>query len=319
MTDQIMNVLISRREEQADGIVVLDLVAPDGAPLPTFQPGAHLDVHVGPGLVRQYSLCGSPSDTRRYRLGILLDPASRGGSAAIHREFREGQQITVSLPRNNFPLSESASHSVLIGGGIGVTPILAMAHHLDRAGTPFDVHYCARERAKAAFLKELAEAPYHERVRLHFDDEGEAQRFVPSRDLPKPAPGTHLYICGPTGFMDWVIAEAGKAGHAATNIHREYFNVEADTAGDAFEVVLSASGKTVQVPSDSTIVKALAGIGVKIEVSCEQGVCGTCLCTVLEGTPDHRDVYLTDDEKEANDQILVCCSRSKTPRLVLDL
>ncbi|MCQ4159888.1 PDR/VanB family oxidoreductase [Roseomonas sp. GC11] len=319
MTEQTLNVLIARREEQAEGIVVLDLVAPDGTPLPAFEAGAHLDVHVGPGLVRQYSLCGSPADTARYRLGILLDPASRGGSAAIHRAFHAGRQVTVSRPRNNFPLSAGAAHSVLIGGGIGVTPILAMAHHLERAGQSFSVHYCARERGKAAFLKELAEAPYHARVHLHFDDEAEAQRFIPARDLPEPAPGTHLYVCGPAGFMDWVIAEAGKAGHAATNIHREYFKAEADMAGGAFEVVLSASGRTVPVPAGSSIVQALAGAGVKIALSCEQGVCGTCLCTVLEGIPDHRDVYLTEEEKAANDQILLCCSRAKTPRLVLDL
>ncbi len=319
MSDATLDLLIARREVQATGIVVLDLVSPIGAALPGFEAGAHLDLHVAPGLVRQYSLCGSTTDRGRYRLGILREAASRGGSAAIHDGFQEGQRVTVSRPRNNFRLDAGAARSVLVGGGIGVTPLLAMADHLDRAGRAFEMHYCARERGRAAFLRELAAAPYRDCVRQHFDDEAEAQRFVPARDLPPPATGTHLYVCGPAGFMAWVIEEAARMGHAEARIHREYFAAAPALAGEAFELVLAASGRSVRVPPDGSIVAALAGIGVTIATSCEQGVCGTCLCTVLDGIPDHRDVYLTEEEKAANDQMLVCCSRSRTPRLVIDL
>jgi len=319
MTEPTMSLVIVSREQQADGVVVLDLVAPDGRTLQPFEPGAHVDVVLGPGLVRQYSLCGSPADRSRYRLGILLAPDSRGGSAEIHRGFRVGEQIRISPPRNLFPLAPDASRSILIGGGIGITPLLAMAYHLHGGGQDFALHYCARERGRAAFLGELEAASFRDLTRLHFDDGVAEQRFDPKRDLPPVLSGTHLYVCGPTGFMDWVIAAARELGYPDTQIHREYFNAEIDREGDAFEVVLRRSERTVSVPSGVTIVKALTEAGIAVEVSCEQGICGTCLCQVLEGTPDHRDGYLTEEERAANDQMLLCCSRAKTPQLVLDL
>ncbi|MBN8875427.1 MAG: oxidoreductase [Rhodospirillales bacterium] len=319
MSDAVLDVQIVRRQVQADGIIVLELVAADGGALPRFEPGAHVDVLVGPDLVRQYSLCSDPARTDRYRLGILLDPASRGGSAAIHAGFREGDRIRIGVPRNNFPLAAGNATSVLLGGGIGITPLLAMAHHLDAAGRPFALHYCARSRGKAAFLEELAAAPYARHVTLHFDDEAAAQRLDPARDLPDPAGGAHLYICGPTGFMDWLIAAARTRGYPEDRIHREYFGAEVDLSGDAFEVVLAGSGRTVPVAAGQSIVAALKAVGVQVAVSCEEGVCGTCICTVLEGVPDHRDSYLTEEEHAANDQMALCCSRAKTPKLVLDL
>ncbi len=319
MTDQTLELRIARREQQAHGIVVFDLVAPDGRALPPFGAGAHVDVHVAPGLVRQYSLCGSPSDTGRYRLGILLDPASRGGSTAIHAGFAEGGTVRVGLPRNQFPLDASAPCSVLIGGGIGVTPVLSMAHQLSESGRDFTLHYCARERDRAAFLPELDATSFRDHVRTHFDDGPAAQRLDPARDLPPPDTGAHLYVCGPTGFMDWVIAEAMGLGYPEARVHREYFTAEVDAGGAGFEVEVASSGQVVAVPDGTTIVQALATLGIKVEVSCEQGICGTCLCTVLDGIPEHRDTYLTDDEKAGNDQVLLCCSRSKSPRLLLDL
>ncbi|MCK8785950.1 PDR/VanB family oxidoreductase [Roseomonas sp. NAR14] len=317
MGDELLEVVIARREEQAAGIVVLDLVPAAGGALPGFEAGAHVDVHVGPGLVRQYSLCGSPADASRYRLGILLDPASRGGSAAIHAGFRAGERLRIGRPRNLFPLADGATRSVLVGGGIGITPMLAMAHALDRAGAEFELHYCARERGRAAFLDELAAAPFQGRTRLHLS--AETGRLVPERDLPPPAPGIHLYVCGPAGFMEEVIAGARRLGYPEPQLHREYFQTEVDTSGDAFEVELAQSGRTVAVAAGQSIVAALAGAGVAVEVSCEQGICGTCLCNVLEGEPDHRDEYLTEEEKAAGDQILLCCSRARSKRLVLDL
>jgi vanillate O-demethylase ferredoxin subunit len=319
MTEQTLDVIVSSRSEPAEGIVVLDLVAEGGASLPGFEPGAHVDVHLGPDLVRQYSICSDPADRSRYQLGVLLAEGSRGGSVAIHQKIHAGDRLRIGVPRNLFPLEPAAAQSILIGGGIGITPLLAMARHCAAAAADFTLHYCARTRAKAAFLDELSAPPLAAYSHLHFDDGDIAQRLVPERDLPAPSAGIHLYICGPSGFMEWVIGEAQRRGYPEAQIHREYFEAEVDTSGGAFEVKLAMSGKSVTVPAGVPIVKALAGIGIKVEVSCEQGICGTCMCTVLEGVPDHRDNYLTDEEKAANDQILVCCSRSKTPTLVLDL
>lgn len=319
MSDSMLYVQITERQKAADDIIVIELVPVDGGTLPPFDPGSHVDVEIEPDLTRQYSLCGDPARSDRYRLGILLDPASRGGSSGAHQRFHVGERIRISPPRNNFPLAKEASATVLLGGGIGVTPLLAMAHHLHTVGLPFMLHYCARSRSRAAFLDELEAAPYADRVRLHFDDGDSSQRLDPVRDFPSPAGGNHLYVCGPTGFMDWVIASACTLGFPDGQVHKEYFGAEVDTGGDAFEVELSRSGKTVQVAAGQSIVAALKAIGIRVEVSCEQGVCGTCLCDVFDGIPDHRDSYLTDDEKAGNDQMMLCCSRAKTPKLVLDL
>ncbi len=322
MNTETLQMVVRRRVEQGQGIVLLDLADADGAALPAFKAGAHVDVHLPAGLVRQYSLCSDPADAHAYRLGVLRDPASRGGSVAVHEHLTEGARVAISAPRNHFPLAEEAQHSVLVGGGIGITPMIAMAYELAAAGRSFELHYCARSQAACAFLDELAAAPFAERVRLHFDDAGDTQRLDLRALLaasPAPQPGTHVYVCGPSGFMDWVIGTASAQGLAQGQIHREYFNAEVDTRGASFEVVAAKSGRSVKVAEGQTIVAALATIGVKLSVSCEEGVCGTCLCTVLEGECDHRDVYLTDEERAANDQILACCSRAKSARLVLDL
>lgn len=319
MSEQLLKVVVRKREEQGDGVVVLDLSDPTGNALPAFAAGAHVDIHVKPGLVRQYSLCGDPANPSVYRLGVLKDPASRGGSLAVHEHLQEGQEVEISVPRNLFPLAADAKRSILIGGGIGVTPMIAMAYALSATASEFELHYCGRGRSRSAFLDELENASFSSNVSTHFDDEAAEQKLDLPAVLGTAQAGVHVYVCGPGGFMDWVIAEAVKAGYADDHIHREYFQVEVDATGAGFEVVASRSGKTVQVAEGQTIVDALASVGIKIEISCEQGVCGTCLCDVLEGEPDHRDVYLTDDEKSANDQILVCCSRAKSKKLVLDI
>lgn len=315
----MMNLLISKREMQSDDIVVLDLVDPDSRTLPAFQPGAHIDIEVEPGLVRQYSLCSDPAERNLYRLGILKSSESRGGSRLIHERFREGELVRAGEPRNLFPLNMDAPQSILVGGGIGVTPMISMAYALYAAGKSFELHYCVRTRSRAAFLQELASAPFAHHVYLHFDDEEEGQRFNAAAHLPDPANGSHVYVCGPAGFMTWLHEQARSRGFREENLHQEFFNAEVSTQGKAFEVVLARSGKSVTVPEGQTIVAALSHIGVRVNVSCEQGICGTCLCTVLSGEPDHRDSYLTDEEKAENDQIMVCCSRSKGPTLVLDL
>ncbi|PWC39438.1 PDR/VanB family oxidoreductase [Azospirillum sp. TSO35-2] len=319
MSEESLTLMVVRRREQGNGVAVLDLARRDGGDLPAFEAGAHIDLHLGADLVRQYSLCGDPADRRVYRLGILRDPNSRGGSVAVHDRLREGTEVIAGAPRNLFPLAGDAAHSILIGGGIGITPMIAMAHALHHQGRSFALHYCVRSRDACAFLDELAEAPFRDRVALHTDDGPAGQRLDLDALFGSAVAGTHVYVCGPTGFMEWVIAGAERLGVPAGRIHREYFQAITDTGGTAFEVVAKRSGKTVQVAAGQTIVEALAGVGIKVKMSCEQGVCGTCLCNVLDGTPDHRDVYLTDEEKADNDQILLCCSRAKSATLVLDL
>lgn len=316
--NELLNVVVHKRELQGDGVVVIDLLLKNGGNLPTFEAGAHVDVHLPSGHTRQYSLCGDPANAAIYRLGVLKDPQSRGGSVGVHNALHEGVAVNISYPRNHFPLDLTANRSILIGGGIGVTPLLAMAYVLKAQGKTFELHYCGRSRSRSAFLDELERSDFADVVFTHFDDEPESKLNLETV-LGQAQEGIHIYTCGPSGFMDWVINIALTVGYPDTQIHREYFQADVDNSGASFEVVAARSGKTVTVAEGQTILQALAGVGIDIEISCEQGVCGTCLCDVIDGEPDHRDVYFTEDEKAANDAILVCCSRSKSPKLVLDI
>jgi len=315
-----LEVRIVRKAIEAVDIVSLELAAADGGALPGFSAGSHIDVEVAPGLVRQYSLCNDPAETHRYLIGVLRDPASRGGSVAVHDRLQQGQVIRISAPRNHFPLVP-ASRSLLFAGGIGVTPILCMAERLAQSGAEFDMHYCARSAERAAFVARIRDAGFAERVFMHYDDGDATQKLDLATVLERADAGTHLYVCGPGGFIDFVTQGAHARGWAPERIHFEYFaGQQVDTSADrAFEVKLASSGKVVTVPASQTVVAALRQAGVTVEVSCEQGVCGTCLTRVLDGQPDHRDNYLTDEEKAANDQFLPCCSRARGPLLVLDL
>ncbi|WP_234194732.1 PDR/VanB family oxidoreductase [Pseudacidovorax sp. NFM-22] len=315
-----LQVRVQRKSQEAEGIVSLELVSADGRPLPGFGAGSHIDVNLPNGLVRQYSLCNSAAERHRYRIAVLREPTSRGGSAAVHDLVKEGDVLTISAPRNHFALHD-APRSLLLAGGIGVTPILCMAQRLATWGADFEMHYCTRSPARTAFREEIAASAFADKVHLHHDDGPEAQKLRVAELLKTPEPGTQIYVCGPGGFIDHVVNTAKANGWPAQQIHLEYFAAAAqDTSGDQpFEVKLTSSGQTYRIPKDQTIVQALRAEGVEIMVSCEQGVCGTCITRVLEGVPDHRDCYLTDDERAANDQFTPCCSRSKTPLLVLDL
>lgn len=318
MSSEIIDVVVKTREDQATDVAVFELGRVDGEPLPAFEAGAHIDVHVTPEIVRQYSLSNAPGAGNTYRLGILKDPQSRGGSEAIHAIFKEGTELQISAPRNHFPLDDTAERSILVGGGIGITPMITMAYALKAAGKPFELHYCCRTRSSAGFIDELC-SEFSDYLQLHFDDLGDEQRFNPETTFQPCDAGTHIYVCGPTGFMDWVINSAKEQGYPSDHVHFEYFNAEVDTSGAAFEVVAAQSGQSVMVEEGQSITEALATIGIKVDVSCEQGVCGTCICDVLEGTPDHKDHFLTEEEREDNDQIVVCCSRAKSDKLVLDI
>jgi vanillate O-demethylase ferredoxin subunit len=316
-----LQVRVARKAVEARDICTFELVAVDGRPLPAFSAGSHVDVQLPGGLTRQYSLANDPTESHRYLIAVLRDAASRGGSAAMHDAVHEGDTLTISVPKNHFPLAHDAKRHLLMAGGIGVTPILCMAERLAMTGADFEMHYCTRSRERTAFHDRIVRSGFAGRVHFHFDDGDAAQKLDIGARLATPQPGTHLYVCGPRGFMDAVLGTARERGWAGANLHFEFFAAEvaADGADAPFEVELASSGRVIVVPRDRTVVQALAAHGVEVQTSCEQGVCGTCLTRVLDGAPDHRDLYLTPQEQAANDQFTPCCSRAKSARLVLDL
>ena len=320
-TAPTLQVRVARKAAEAQDIVTLELVAADGAALPAFSAGSHIDVQLPNGFTRQYSLCNDPQETHRYQIGVLRDAASRGGSAAVHDLVKEGDVLTISAPRNHFGLAHEAKKHLLLAGGIGVTPILCMAERLANTGGDFAMHYATRAPERTAFRQRIAASAFAARVQFHYDNGDAAQKLDLQALLSQPEAGTHLYVCGPKGFMDAVLNTARAAGWPEAQIHYEFFGAEvAKSDSDAsFEIKLASSGRIVMVPKDQTVVQALAAAGVDIMISCEQGVCGTCLTRVLEGVPDHKDSYLTPEEQAANDQFLPCCSRAKTEQLVIDL
>ena len=315
-----IEVKVASKHNEADGICSYELVPTGGCALPAFEAGAHVDVHLPGNLVRQYSLCNPPIETHRYQIGVLRDAGSRGGSEAMHDRIDVGTVLTISAPKNHFPLVE-AKRTLLLAGGIGVTPILAMAETLAAKGAAFEMHYCARSPDKAAFKERLGESHLRDLVHFHYDSGDAAQKLDMAALLANPQAGTHLYVCGPQGFIEYVLGTAKAQGWPQAQLHVEYFSAAAvDTTGDQpFDVKLASSGKVFTVPAGTTVIKVLLDAGVEIPYSCEEGVCGTCLTRVVEGVPDHRDMYLTEEEQAANDQFTPCCSRAKTKLLVLDL
>ena len=315
-----LTVKVLRKKQEALDIASFELVKPDGSALPGFSAGSHIDVQVPGGLTRQYSLCNDAAEQHRYRIAVLRDPVSRGGSTGMHDALKEGDTLQISEPRNHFPLVH-AERTLLFAGGIGVTPLLSMAQRLAHIGADFRMHYCTRSAERTAFRDEIAASAWADRVEFHHDDGDAAQKLQLEQVIAQPHAGTHLYVCGPTGFIDWVLKTAERLGWPKDHVHLEYFGAAPqDTAGDrAFQVKIASSGETYEVAADETVVQALQKHGIEILTSCEQGVCGTCITRVLQGECDHRDLYFTDEEKAQNDQFTPCCSRSKSPVLVLDL
>ena len=306
---------------EATDICTFELVQSNGAALPAFSAGSHIDVHLPGGITRQYSLCNDPAESHRYLIGVLRDPKSRGGSQAMHDAVKEGDSLQISAPKNHFPLAHDARRSLLLAGGIGVTPILCMAERLAIAGSDFEMHYCSRSPDRTAFVSRIQSSNFASRVQFHFDDGDAAQKLDMAALLASPQAGTHLYVCGPKGFMDAALGAARAAGWPESQLHYEFFaaEVEKSDADASFEVKLASSGRVIQIAKNQTVTQALLAAGVEVLTACEQGVCGTCLTRVLDGVPDHKDQYLTPEEQAANDQFTPCCSRSKTPMLVLDL
>ena len=301
----------------ADGVLLFDLRSPDNAPLPEFTPGAHIDLHTRDGLMRSYSLMSDASDRHHYILGIKREVASRGGSAWMHEGVRPGAVLEVSGPRNHFALVEGAPYSVFIAGGIGITPLWSMVQRLRALGRPWELHYRARSRAAAPLLQGLAAFSEQGRVHVSFSDESSGRLDIARvvRDTPAQS---HFYCCGPVSMIE--AFQTACAGIDLDRVHYEYFAPkEAPATGGGFTVRLARSGREIPVAVGQTILESLKACGLDVPSSCQQGVCGACETKVLSGTPDHRDLVLSDAEKEAGQTMMICCSGSLSQMIELDL
>ncbi|HWC82897.1 MAG TPA: PDR/VanB family oxidoreductase [Pseudonocardiaceae bacterium] len=311
-----LDLLVHRKDTVADGVVTLTLRDPAGAALPDWQPGAHLDLVLGPDLVRQYSLCGDPAVRDELRVAVLREPDGRGGSAFVHEKLAEGQRVRIRGPRNHFRLTEAPRY-LFIAGGIGITPIVPMLAAVQARGADWRLLYGGRTRDSMAFRAELAQR-YGERIEVAPQDETGLLDLDTA--LGRPDADTAIYCCGPEPLLAAVQARA--ADWPAGALHVERFTPKPDAdAGPrgSFEVRLAASGRTLEVPEDQSILSVLEQAGVPVLSSCQEGTCGTCETTVLEGVPDHRDSVLTEAEQAVGDAMMICVSRSRTPLLILDL
>lgn len=297
--------------EEAPGVVSCELRAVSGK-LPPCPPGAHVDVHLPNGLVRQYSVVEAGDE--HYRIGVKRDPASRGGSAFMTESLRIRSTLRIGAPRDNFPLAPAGSRVVLIAGGIGITALLPMARSLDATGRDWTLHYAVRTPEDAAFRPATRELG--DRVRVHASSAEGCRLSIPDIVRQEP-PGTHFYCCGPASMLDAFVQAT--ASLPREQVHLERFGAEPTTGGQEFVVRLARSGMTLPVVADQTIVEALQAAGVDAPYSCQQGICGSCEVKVLEGCPDHRDDVLTAAEKASNKSMMICCSRALSPELVLDL
>ncbi len=312
-------VQVWRRTKAATDVIHLGLRPTAGGRLPPFDPGAHVDLFLANGLVRQYSLLGDPDDLTRYEVAVARAPAGRGGSAFVHDETLEGSTLEISPPRNNFPLKPGAERYLLIAGGIGITPILAMARHCHRNGLDWRLLYLARSRAHAAF-RDVLDGLDPMRLQFHFDDE-KGRFFDFDGGELQVDEGSAIYCCGPDPVMRSVARLA--VARPSVTAHFEWFSPPPEAPAQApdrsFIVQLAASGASIEVPEGRSILETLEANGHEISCSCREGMCRTCEATVLEGVPDHRDYVLSEEERKQGRSIIICVSRSQTPVLVLNL
>ena len=310
---------VSKITRETQDIASFELVDPTGLKLPPFTAGAHLDVRISNDIRRQYSLCNDPQERDRYVIGVLKEPTGRGGSRAMHDQIGVGSVLLVSAPRNRFGLAgREARFHLLLAGGIGVTPMLAMIAELERRTTPWRMHYCTRSLARTAFLDRLRPLIAAGKVELHHDDGDPRRGLDIARTLAAFEVGTHVYFCGPPGFMR--AAKAAVSAWPPFNVHYEYFTASDDRTelvNEPFQVVIKKSGRAFDIPADRSIVGVLRDNGFEIETDCEDGYCGTCITRYLDGVPEHRDTVL--GEAERKHYVMICCARARTPVLVLDL
>lgn len=311
----MLSVIVDGLWREGNKSLAVRLVAEDGEALPSWQPGAHIDVHLPCGVVRQYSLTGSCQD-ESYLICVGRETASRGGSRYVHETLRPGQTLTISAPRNLFPLAQ-AERVLLLAAGIGITPLYAMALQLKAAGTPFSLHYYVRNRESAAFARELSQC---DGCTIHTT----SPRTALAEHLPAAEAGLHAWICGPAGFMEKVREVATAKGWEDAHLHSEAFQPAppgtGGVAGEIFTVKLASTGERWPVPADKTIAQVLQANGVDVPLSCEMGICGACLTPVIDGVVDHRDSVQSEAEKGAPEQqVALCCSRSHSGELVIGL
>ncbi|KYG18991.1 ferredoxin [Bradyrhizobium sp. AT1] len=320
MTEIMIELRVKRIAYEADRINSYELIAPAGGDLDPFTAGGHIDLHLSNGMIRSYSLVNDPAERHRYVIAINREPAGRGGSRFLHDNLRVGDIVSVSRPRNNFALCEQAEHSVLIAGGIGITPLLSMARRLDALGRSCQLFYAARARHAAAFLDEIEGLGPKGFVKVHldFDDERSGRMFDLSAIVDRAPAQAHLYCCGPQPMLE--AFEAATKERPAGHVHVEYFQArEAPAIEGGFDVRLARSNRTIAVKAGKTILDALLDAGIAANHACSEGVCGTCETRVLEGIPDHRDQFLSKDEQASNRTMMICCSGARSGTLVLDL
>ncbi|WP_043808024.1 PDR/VanB family oxidoreductase [Rhodococcus triatomae] len=305
---------VSAKDPAADGVVLVTLTDPDGGPVAHWEPGAHLDLVLGE-VTRQYSLCGDPGDTSSLTVGVLREPNGRGGSAYVHDKLAVGDLVEVGGPRNHFALADAPSY-LFVAGGIGITPLRPMLRRVDEQATPWTLLYGGRTRASMAFADDLA-AAHPDRVLLRPQDEFGILDLAAALDSAPP--GTAVYCCGPEPLLQAIESACRERDHVTLHVERFAPKDVGDTENGSFEVELGRTGEVVEVAETESIIDALQRRGVEVDFSCREGTCGTCEVAVLGGTPDHRDSVLTADEQAAGDAMMICVSRSCTPRLVLDL
>ena len=320
MNSDLIEVEVVNKSTEAEGIVSFELASTAGEVLPAFTPGAHIDLVLPNGLIRQYSLYEHNDQPNSYKIAVLRELQSRGGSEYVHQNLNVGTTLQISAPRNHFELVP-AKRYLLLAGGIGVTPIMCMAGQLAAQHADFTMHYCCRSRERMAFHDKLSASPFANQVQLHIDEESSQPAFDAASVFANVDKDTHLFVCGPKGFMDFVINAAKAAGWDDSNIHFEYFSGVEMTPDDAdsFQIKLASCGKLLTVKDDQTVLQVLQDNGVDVPVSCEQGVCGTCVTKIIDGEPEHRDLFLTQAERDSNAVFTPCCSRAKSALLVLDL
>lgn len=313
-----MDVVIDKIHQLTPSIRAFELISSNGSALPSFEAGAHIDVHLKNGLTRQYSLSNCCSEKHRYVIGVLHDEHSRGGSRCMHTEYREGDQLRIGAPRNLFEIHHHTQKAVLFAGGIGITPILSMAYRLKAQRIPFELHYFVRGHEMIAFYGNLTEH-FAGQIHFHIQVQPETQCDM-SSVLEQNSSDRHLYVCGPAGFMAFVMESAQHMGWQTEQLHQEHFVAQKSEASNnaAFTIEIKGSDRRIEVQPHQTATQALIENGFDVPVSCEQGICGTCITRVLAGIPDHRDVFMTDEEHALNNQFTPCCSRAKSTNLLIE-
>ena len=313
----VIRVALSKAEKMTADVTKYEFSTLDGSELPEWTAGAHLDVLVAPEFLRQYSMSGNPSDRSKYQIGVLREDEGRGGSLLMHRIFNEGRKVFISKPINHFELDETATKTFLMGGGIGITPMIAFAHRLHELGADFELHYSASRKDGAGYLDDLAGVPWADRVQLHFSDQG--TRADLDQVLAGYKDGWHVYTCGPDRFMEGVMAAAQRQGFPEEACHLEYFSVpeQPEYENHPFTAKLAKSGRELHVPADKLLSDVLLENGIHVDVKCSDGICGVCKCGVLSGEIEHRDFVLSNKQRETT--IITCQSRAAEPDGVIEL